>query len=155
MVTTSVVTVGAMVMFGAMVTADTMQRHATAVADVRQRECVRNDDALAGTWDEATRASVSVHFAPLVPALDRWADGWIDAQTMGCTDFARRSVTRPVSAARVRCLESQRVALAGALATLADPTVELAEARTRVDALPRSSMCTGGEALVERFPERS
>jgi len=149
---TGVATFGTLFTVGSMVAADAMQQLATTAAQAQQRECQRNDDVLEGTWDAGARGRVQARFADVVPALDRWAETWIDAQTTGCTDFAQRSVPRAVSAARVRCLQSGRAALTSVLARLEQPGVDVGQARRLVAELPSGSECAGGAALTERYP---
>jgi len=123
--------------------------------------CTGAEAAIADVWsgEHRERVMAAIHasgvayaddvWARIVPPLDVWAAGWVDARTDACEATRRRGEqSEAVMDLRMACLARAEVGFAATVRVLAQATPEALEhAHDIVGGLPQLSRCDDVEAL--------
>lgn len=150
-----------------------------SIAPDNAQLCPREDQALAGVWDEGVRerarAQLSATERPYADStidtiereLDRWSGRWLDARVDACEDTKVRQAQSPVLLdMRMACLDRQRNALAAVTESLAGGMHHMHDADKRLETalagvmqLPEPERCErsaliGGGALMYEDPQQ-
>jgi serine/threonine protein kinase/tetratricopeptide (TPR) repeat protein len=140
--------------------------------------CPREDQALAGVWDDQVRTQIhdrltaterpyaAATWDTVARELDRWSARWLDARTDACEDTKVRQEQSPVLLdLRMACLDRQLNSLAAVTETLATHTISGSEADAQLEAalaavlkLPDPERCersalVGGRTLLHEDPQ--
>jgi serine/threonine protein kinase/tetratricopeptide (TPR) repeat protein len=90
-----------------------------ALASSGPDECVRDEDALAGVWDERVRERIGTRLTAtdrayadatwdtIAGELDRWSARWLDARVDACTDTQVHEQSAVLFDMRMACLDRQ------------------------------------------------